>query len=115
MVNSCVDSEGKKPSDQSPMCLPVHRIHKFDLVVEQGCFAGDHGSPVIHGLANIAIMLSKRGGGYQNPGGEKGACLPQLRAFKLKSRRFSCLTIPSASLWPPCAALSGQGRMAQAS
>lgn len=46
---------------QSPMCLPVYRIHKFDLVVEQGCFAGDHVSPVILGLANVAEMLSKRG------------------------------------------------------
>ena len=63
LVDSCVDSEGRNPSDQSPMCLPVCGIHKFDLVVEQGCFAGDHGAPVIHRLANIAVMLSKRGEG----------------------------------------------------
>lgn len=82
MVNN-FPTEGRKPSDQSPLGLPVHRIHKFDLVVEQGCFAGDHGSSEIHSLANIAVMLSKRrgDGGYQKPKGVKAACLPQLRAF----------------------------------
>lgn len=47
---------------EPPVCLPVHRVHKFDLVVEQGCFARDHGSPLVPGPANIAEMLSKRGG-----------------------------------------------------
>lgn len=45
-----------------PLCLPVHGIHQFDLVVKQGSFTRDHGSPGLGGLANIAVVLSEREG-----------------------------------------------------
>lgn len=118
MVNN-LPEEGRKPSDQSPLCLPVHRIHKFDLVVEQGCFAGDHGSPETHSLANIAVMLSKRAGegGYQKPRHVKAACLPQLSIQSKVRKRFRGSAVAPSS--QPVSVLPVplliDGRMAQAS
>lgn len=57
MANSYGDPRGGKPSDQGRACLPVHGVHKLDLVVQQGRFAGDHGSPEVCGLANVAVVL----------------------------------------------------------
>lgn len=62
VINTYMDAQSGKPSDRGPVCLPVHGVHKFDLVVEQGRFAGDHGSPVLPGLANIAVVLYEREG-----------------------------------------------------